>query len=185
MGIAALVAFIPGILCWGINHVPWTYSPWRVNQVLDLADQKSSRGRLWDRLNFIAIDTTEVNSFLSSVKYFDTIWVNQPALQKILKRSYKLTSDLEKGFAFKKETGRRWISYLSAVTVMLKIIMIWDSKYLNICKEKFSVKYMNSGFTLFSVNTEVGIGSSLFFFSSINKDKSYLIQSKGFTIDCR
>lgn len=42
---------------------------------------------------------------------------------------------------------------------------------LNICKEQFSVKYMNSGFTFFSVNIEVGIGSSLFFFS-INREKN-------------
>lgn len=53
---------------------------------------------------------------------------------------------------------------------------------LNICKEKFSVKYINSGFTLFffSVNTEVGIGNSfLFFFFQLIKRKAIWYNPNG------
>jgi len=56
------------------------------------------------------INTTEANSLLSLVKYLETILVNQPALQKIWKRSYKLISNFERSFTLK-TTGRRCTSY--------------------------------------------------------------------------
>lgn len=52
------------------------------------------------------INKTDANSLLSLVKYLETILVNQTALQKILKRSYKLISNFERAFALKKKNRK-------------------------------------------------------------------------------
>lgn len=51
------------------------------------------------------ISWTEANSLVPLLKYLKTILVNQPALQNILKRSYKLISNFGRSFALKKQEG--------------------------------------------------------------------------------
>lgn len=71
------------------------------------------------------INTTEANSLLSLVKYLETILVNQPALQKILKRSDELIPKFERAFALKKNRKEMHIlPEWSAITVNVKIISI-------------------------------------------------------------